>query len=847
MLQSLLTKAPLIAVLGAVILFIIVAAAGLGLDWPLLLALSAGLFAAAEAWLLWLAVNQRTQADKHLRHIRFIADRFQSLVRSAPCGYCLFTPQGLLREEQGVSVRLGVEKLSHLDDLIGAMKEGPELLEVFRKLQMTGLPFEVAVHAAKDGRGLSVLGRRFRIGAEGPHVDVLWFFEKDRSIPLKEEEPKPQAALQESAFQEVKAPVPPTEATQEPKAEEEPSKSSIPFSCKVFDWLSLPVWGRAASFDLVFCNAAYARAVALPVEEVLKGQHEIVSQAAKGGAGRALAETALKEGKPQTLREHVVVDGRRRFMELTEVPVPAEAGLPLALLGFAVDVTAEEEKDTELRRHLAAHHEVMEHLGTAISVFGPDRRLEFYNRAYQQLWGSEESFLDGKPTFSEVLEDLRARRRIPEQADFQKYKNEHKALFTSLLEPHEDVMYLPDGTSLRVLVAPHPLGGLMFVHENVTDRLALETSYNTLVAVQRETIDNLAEGIAVCGADGKLRLSNDSLAKLFGLSKEFLEGEPHISDLLETARPLLDANEDWGTFKTSMVGYALDRNPHTGRIERTDKAVLEFLTVPLPDGSVLSSFIDVTDSVRVEQALRASNAALATADRLKSDFVANVSYQLRTPLNTITGFAEILAEQYFGKLNERQLEYTTTIKAESEKLSRLINDVLDLATIEAGRMTLDRREVNVADLLNEAKQMTAEWARQQSLDILIECPSDIGSFEVDEHRIKQVLFNLISNAIKYTPAGGRIALAAWRQEPWIVVSVLDTGVGIPEEDRERVFGKFEKANKHLKQGGAGLGLSLVKSFVELHGGRVEIFSDEKDGTRVSCFLPQKTPGREAST
>jgi signal transduction histidine kinase len=241
--------------------------------------------------------------------------------------------------------------------------------------------------------------------------------------------------------------------------------------------------------------------------------------------------------------------------------------------------------------------------------------------------------------------------------------------------------------------------------------------------------------------------------------------------------------------------------------------------------------------VRVEQALRASNTALATADRLKSEFVANVSYQLRTPLNTIMGFAEILTNQYFGTLNDRQLEYTRTIMEASKRLLLLINDVLDLATIEAGRMALNRRRVNVADLLNAAKQMTAEWARQQSLEIIIDCPSNIGDFDVDEHRMKQVLFNLVSNSIKYTPAGGRITLDARRKDGWIILGVSDTGIGIPESDRERVFGKFERANSQARQSGAGLGLSLVKSFVELHGGRIEIESQVNKGTRIRCYVP----------
>lgn len=855
MLKKLLTKAPLMAVLVAIIVFAIVTGAGLGLEWRLLVTTAVSVFAVAQAIALWSLRRKYNHHDQLGRQIRFVAEKLQSMARAMPAGYCLFTPQGLLREELGVAQRLGENKIAHLDSLIGAIKEGPDLLELFRKQQVTGESFALDVHAVKNNNTLQAVGRRFRIGAEGPHMDVIWFFD----FPVVQSSVVPAAlagaakevsSVKEQLVVPAPAPTPPPVPVPSLTPAPEPHKAPQPSILdrgRCFDALPFPVWGRSKDLRLVLCNASFARALDSSVHAVLKEQHELLPATSKGG--RPLAESALLTNDMQVTRDHAVVQGKRCLLQVTERPYADPDAAEnddnaLALLGFAIDVTAEEEKETELHRHLVSHHEVMEHLGAAICVYGPDTRLEFYNRAYQRLWEASESFLDSKPAFGEVIEDLRARRRIPEQADFQKYKKERLALFTSLLEPHEDVMYLPDGTSLRVLVAPHPLGGLMFVHENVTDQLALETSYNTLMAVQRETLDNLAEGIAVFGPDGKLRLSNPAFVKLWGVSPEFLGEHPHVSEFFEGARALLEGSKDWNSYKSQMVGYALDRAPHTGRIERQDHVVIEYLTVPLPDGSVLNSYLNVTDSVRVEQALRASNAALATADRLKSDFVANVSYQLRTPLNTITGFAEILAEQYFGKLNERQLEYTTTIRAESEKLTRLINDVLDLATIEAGRMTLDRHVVSVSNLLNEAKLMTAAWARQQMIEILIDCPSDIGAFEVDEQRIKQVLFNLISNAIKYTPAGGNIAMAAWKQDEWIVISVLDTGVGIPEEDRDRVFGKFEKSNTHLRQSGAGLGLSLVKSFIELHGGRVEIFSDDKDGTRVSCFLPLKAPVKE---
>lgn len=846
MLKKLFTNAPLVAVLGAIIVFAIVAGVGIGLEWPLLVATATSIFALAEGWCLWSLWRSEIRSERHMRQIRFIADRFQSLVRTLPGGYCLFTPQGLLREETGLATRLGLNKLSHMDDLIEAVQEGPELVEAFRKLQLSGNGFELEVHSTKDDRVRQLVGRRFRIGREGPHVDLLWSPDTlsiDISLPDTDTAP---AVLKEALTPPVVVkkdfPTELTELTELTEIEYKDNKDNKDnkvekedeYSC--YEMLPFPVWRRDEDLKIVFCNKAYERAVEMTLQDVLDKQVPLFSTTNKDDS-LLLAETAWATKEVQKRRYHVVVEGKRRLLEIIELPLPENDGKELTLLGYAIDVTAEEEKDSELQRHLAAHHEVLEQLGTAISVFGPDERLEFYNQAYQRLWAAPDVFLDSKPSFNEIMEDLRARSRIPEQQDFQKFKKEQRALFTSLLEPSEDAMFLPDGRSLRTITAPHPLGGLIFVYENVTDQVELKTSYNTLMEVQHETINHLSEGVALFGPDGKLRIFNQALTVLFDFDEEFLVTQPHVTDVIEHARTLLDVDEDWAARKEKMVGYALDRISRNGRIERGDDKIVSFLTVPLPDGSVLNSFADITDTVRVEQALRASNAALAAADRLKSDFVANVSYQLRTPLNTITGFAEILAEQYFGSLNERQLEYTTTIRSESEKLSRLINDVLDLATIEAGRMVLDRTSVNVAGLLNEVKEMTAEWARQQSLDILIDCPSDIGSFDVDENRIKQALFNLISNAIKYTPSGGKIGLAAWKQDSWIVVSVLDTGVGIPTEDQERVFSKFEKTNTHLRQSGTGLGLSLVKSFVELHGGRVKIFSDEKDGTRISCFLP----------
>jgi len=259
------------------------------------------------------------------------------------------------------------------------------------------------------------------------------------------------------------------------------------------------------------------------------------------------------------------------------------------------------------------------------------------------------------------------------------------------------------------------------------------------------------------------------------------------------------------------------------------------------------SYIDVTDSMRVENALRERTEALEAADRLKTEFISNVSYELRTPLNTITGFTEILANQYFGALNPRQMEYCQGISASAERLLNIINDILDLASLEAGRLTLERAPVDLKLLVDGVAKLMGEWANSRLLTISVDCRADVGRAEIDERRMRQALCNLVSNAIKFTPPGGQIVLSGRIAEDHAELAVRDTGVGIAPHDQERVFREFERgSNREAQRAGAGLGLSLVKRFVELHGGTVAITSNPGEGTTVVCRLPLAAPAAQAA-
>jgi signal transduction histidine kinase len=274
--------------------------------------------------------------------------------------------------------------------------------------------------------------------------------------------------------------------------------------------------------------------------------------------------------------------------------------------------------------------------------------------------------------------------------------------------------------------------------------------------------------------------------------------------------------------------------------------VLDYAAVPLPDGACLFTYLDGTDSARVERALRERNTALETADRLKSEFIANVSYELRTPLNAIIGFAEILDLQYFGTLSERQLEYSRGIVEASQRLLSLINDILDIASIEAGHLQLERATVDIRQLLKNVHNVTAERARSRNLRLTVQSPPNIGSLVADERRLKQAMYHLINNALNFTPPGGRVTISAWREEGAVLFAVIDTGVGIAPEDQELVFERFARGGRPGQEiGGVGLGLSLVKSLIELHGGTVALESTPGVGTRVTCRIPDQTAEESA--
>lgn len=585
-------------------------------------------------------------------------------------------------------------------------------------------------------------------------------------------------------------------------------------------------WRRDGEGRLVWVNDAYARAVdaSSPADAVAQGLELLGEEVLASLRRRLLDRNRASE------RSHAIMAGERRAIEVFEQRVAD------GLTGLAVDVSALEATETELRRHIESHAATLDRVTTAVAICGPDKRLKFRNRAFETLWGLDPQWLDSEPTDSEMLDELRAQRRLPEQANFQAWKQARMELYASL-DPLEEYWHLPDGRTIKVLGQAHPFGGVIYLYENVTEQLNLESSYNTLARVQRETIDHLYEGVAVFGSDGRLKLSNPAYARIWNLSPETLSSEPHVNDIVEACRPLFSDAADAESLKALVIMASGVRSQATGRLNRPDGTVVDYAVVPLPDGASLLTYVDVTDSIRMELALRERNDALETADRLKSEFISHVSYQLRTPLTNILGFGEILEAEMFGELNPKQHEYTQGILESSDTLLDIVNDILDLTVIEAGAMTLDLSDVEISGVIRAAEEFAQRPAQKSRIVLKVDAPEELGVIRADEKRIKQIMINLLSNALTFTSPGDTITIGAERLENTIQLYVADTGDGIKPEFQATVFDRFESRAGQDRRRGAGLGLSLVRSFVELHGGWVTLESAPDVGTRVTCHLP----------
>ena len=591
--------------------------------------------------------------------------------------------------------------------------------------------------------------------------------------------------------------------------------------------LPMPVWLRGVDNRLIWVNAAYVQAVDAKSEiEVLEHQIELLE-----GRQRKSVSRALAAGQTYRSRIHLVSGGERKAHEVVVLPVDGMTA------GAAVDVTDIESAQGELERQSSAYDRTLDRVETAVAIFSPDHKLAFYNAAFAKLWSLDTDWLASNPSDNVILDRLREIGVLEPVVNHRDWKAQVLACYQTGT-PLDDTWNLTDGRILHVMAEQRPDGGVTFLFADETERLSLESRYNALIDVQRETLNSLKEGVAVFGTNGRLKLFNKAFCNIWHMQQKRLAELPHVGEVIAAAQTLHPNNDTWRRIGHAVTAFLDERETFSGQMTRDDGVVVDYALMPLPDGATLMTFADVTDAKRAERALVERNEALVAADRLKTNFIGHISYELRTPLNSIIGFSEMLASPLFGDLNAKQREYLADIMSSSKTLLAIINDILDLATIDAGAMQLKPTPVGVRALIDAAILGIRERAVRNRLTIEIAVADEVNEFVADEARMRQVLYNLLSNAVGFSKVNGTVRLACWSENGTIIFRVEDDGVGIPKDRIGRIFDRFESQSHGSDRRGAGLGLSIVKSLVELHGGTIEVFSEENRGTRVTVRLPE---------
>jgi signal transduction histidine kinase len=484
---------------------------------------------------------------------------------------------------------------------------------------------------------------------------------------------------------------------------------------------------------------------------------------------------------------------------------------------------------------------MLDQLSAGVAQFDAKRQLTFANQPFLRIFALTPAVTLNPPLFERLLDFAHDAGRIPAARDYQAWRREKGEWFAAS-EAQEEAWPLADGTHLRIVAQPMPDGGLVLVGEDRTEQLRLSAVRDTLLRTRTATFDSLFESIAVFAPDGRMQLWNRRFAADWGLDSDFLDTHPHIESLLKRIAARLKRPTQAKAVGNVVRAATLDRKQTGGRVHLADGRTLEFAGVPLPDGNGLLTVLDITDSQKAEEALRERNAALVEADAVKTRFLATMSYEFRTPLTSIGGFAELLQSGLGGELSETGKEYVNAILASVERLGEQIENVLDLSQSEAGVLPLVRETIELMPFVTKLVSERENRIRQDGLTLDLRGDKGAGRIAGDPRRLGRAIGHLLDNAITATPQGGRILVelsrhrAKGQDRARIVIS--DNGRGMDASMLARALGGLKvSADGKTVERRQGLGLPLARQLIEAHDGTLELLSEPGRGTAAIVELP----------
>ncbi|MDB5366593.1 MAG: hypothetical protein JWM77_2520 [Rhodospirillales bacterium] len=591
-------------------------------------------------------------------------------------------------------------------------------------------------------------------------------------------------------------------------------------------------------------NRLHAERIGLTIDDVAGRTAYDLMEREAADALEAQYRACFQRGTRLEYEQLMTISGQTRFWRTSIAPLRDDEGCIKRLIGLSTDITRAHTSRIALEASEGRFRTILESASAGIVIVDAETsRIGLVNPAAEKLFGADQGGLDGLSYFDLLDANVRAGAAALNEA----HLGGNSAVFRG-----ERRFQRLDGSSFwgEVNGAPgtDPSSGRRLWIAVLQDLTAVRRAEQRLL----DAIDSSVDGFALYGADERLVVCNTPYADLFDATPEALTGMLYQNLLRRGATKRVAA----GILRADQVepyvniGVANFRVADGSAIEfqSTDGRWLMMRQRRTQEGGTVVTRADITEPKRLaqdlEQARRLAEHARAMAEqasRAKSDFLAAMSHELRTPLNAIIGFGEIMQQQMFGPLGDpHYADYIGDVLASARHLLELINELLDLAKIEAGKMALDEGPVDFAQVMKSAVRLLQARAARKEL-VLVADHARAPQLFADERALKQMLLNLLTNAIKFTRAGGRIAIEFDLDEEWITLSVVDDGIGIPENELPGILDPFSQASNAWATGelGTGLGLSIVKGLAELHGGRLNIVSEVGKGTRANILLPAR--------
>ncbi len=777
---------------------------------PALLAVIGLLLALWTAGAVWVMLRASGREQRSIAS-RKTAQRLSRLIEEGPAIPLLVRADGRIEAPDRLARWIGLEKVpEYLSELAGG--EGRGLTEAqidtltrnVRRTQKTAKPFRMAINVSPaSGKSLALQGSLADPAVSPGGSALVWVFD----------------------FSDSQA-----ELTQ---LREEAARAREDFGALVglIEAAPMPMWFRGADMQLRLVNQAYVAAVgAESADQVVADQVELV-ETVNGRTAAEVAQQAADRRQPIERILSATIERARRTIRVTDLPLMGEG-----IAGYAVDIEEMEEQAREFRAFREAQRSMLDQLSIGVAQFDAGHRMTFANQPFHRVFSLPPGVVHERTSFGQMLLIARENGRIPEVRDFPAWRNELTEWFQRD-EPHEEAWPLSDSTHLRIVAQPLPDGGLVMIAEDRTEQLALSATRDTLLRTRTATFDNLFEALAVFAPDGHLELWNRGFPGAWGIDPEVLDGHPQAEDLLQAISRNLSDPASVSQLNQVIRAATLDRKKSNGRIELADGRTLDFTGVPLPDGNGMLTVLDVTASQQAEVALRERNRALEEADAVMTRFLANMSYEFRTPLTSIGGFAELLTSGIAGELSPQATEYAQAISLSVGKLTEQVENVLDLSQSEAGLMPLRKSTFTLLPFLT--KIVRKEEQRIHDGELTLDLKGDAEkSVTADPHQLRRAISQLLDNAINGTPRGGRIAIDIGRKRDETRIVISDNGRGMSQHELARALEgiRMSSDGKGIERR-HGLGIPLARQLVEAHGGTLEIRSRKNSGTTATITLP----------